>query len=392
MNGKTLTIRIITIGLALMLVMSVTGCSVIMGIFGPDETIATDSESTDTTARTLVPTAPAPSVAVEAPVATVENNDENVEPTAEPTAMPTPELVEVTRRMVTITGPTVNLRSQPSTDSEILVAVPNGTTFELTDQNSAGDWYQICCVNNSTAWVYGELASVEESVVMVAATPSAAAAVEAAASTSAAAAQPVTIDIPLAAPVFTQSEAGDGTRYEYSEQGFTITLPHSWQPVDLSAERLDASLSKLAGENAQAAALVEEQLQGVVNARFTFYAVDATPNVVDTGFATNVSLLRQPLPPGITLDFFSQIMAKQAQESQALISPVSLTPGSVPAGKSITLNYTVSGPHGGLAVVEYLIMQDQTVYDLKFTTTAEQSDIYVAAFVGIAESFKLLEE
>lgn len=391
MNGKTLTIRLITISLALMLVMSMTGCSVIMGIFGPDETVTTDSESTDATARTLVPTPPAPSVDVE-PTANAATNEERVEPTTEPTAIPTPELVEVTRRMVTITGPTVNLRSQPSTDSEILATVPSGTTFEMTDQNSTGDWYQICCVNNSTAWVYSELANVEETVVTVAATPSAAPDAEAATSPSAAPEAAVTLDIPLAAPVFTQAADGDGTRYEYSEQGFAITLPHSWQPVDLGAERLDASLSKLANENAQAATLIEEQLQAVVNARYTFYAVEATANVVDTGFATNVSLLRQPLPAGITLELYSEIMAKQAQERQALISPVTLTPGSVPAGKSITLNYTVSGPHGGLAVVDYLIMQEQTVYDLKFTTTAEQSDVYVAAFAGIAESFKLLEK
>lgn len=391
MNGKTLTIRLITIGLALMLVMSMTGCSVVMGIFGPDETVTTDSESTDTTARTLVPTAPALSVDVE-PTVSAATDEENVAPTTEPTAIPTPELVEVTRRMVTITGPTVNLRSQPSTDSEILATVPNGTTFEMTDQNGTGDWYQICCVNNSTAWVYSELASVEETVVTVAATPSAAPAVEAVTAPSAPAEPALTLAIPLAAPVFTQAADGDGTRYEYSEQGFALTLPRGWQPVDLSAERLDASLSNLASENAQAATVIETQLQSVVNARYTFYAVEATPNVLESGFATNVSLLRQPLPAGITLELYSQIMAKQAQERQALISPVTLTPGTVPAGKSITLNYTVSGPHGGLAVVEYLIMQDQTVYDLKFTTTAEQSDVYVAAFASIAESFKLLEE
>lgn len=391
MNGKTLTIRLITIGLALMLVMSMTGCSVVMGIFGPDETVTTDSESTDTTARTLVPTAPALSVDVE-PTVSAATDEENVAPTTAPTAIPTPELVEVTRRMVTITGPTVNLRSQPSTDSEILATVPNGTTFEMTDQNGTGDWYQICCVNNSTAWVYSELASVEETVVTVAATPSAAPAVEAVTAPSAPAEPALTLAIPLAAPVFTQAADGDGTRYEYSEQGFALTLPRGWQPVDLSAERLDASLSNLASENAQAATVIETQLQSVVNARYTFYAVEATPNVLESGFATNVSLLRQPLPAGITLELYSQIMAKQAQERQALISPVTLTPGTVPAGKSITLNYTVSGPHGGLAVVEYLIMQDQTVYDLKFTTTAEQSDVYVAAFASIAESFKLLEE
>lgn len=398
LNRKPLTIRLITLGLALMLMFSTTGCSVIMGIFEPEETVTTDSEGTESAARTLLPTPAAPNVDVQptatteessAPTPTAEVDEATTAPVAE-----APAAIQTTIRLVTITGPTVNLRSQPSTDSQILVTVPSGTTFEMTDQNSTGDWYQICCVNNSTAWVYSELASVEEKVVSVVPTATAQSApgADVQAPSRAAAEQAVAVDIPLVAPVFTQSAVSDGTRYEYSEQGFAITLPNGWQPIDLSAERLAASLSNLANENAQAAALVEEQLKTVVNARFTFYAAETTPQVLDTGFATNVSLLRQPLPPGISLEFYSQIMAKQTQERFALISPVSITPGSVPAGKSVTLNYTMSGPHNGLAVVEYLIMQDQTVYDLKFTTTAEQSDVYVASFAKIAESFKLLEQ
>lgn len=403
LNAKQLTIRLITLGLALMLLLSTTGCSVIMGIFEPEETVTTDSEGTDTAARTLLPTPAAPSVDVQPtatsaessePTPTAEVNEANTAPVVE-----APAAIQTTLRLVTITGPTVNLRSQPSTDSEILVTVPNGTTFEMTDQNSTGDWYQICCVNNSTAWVYSELASVEEKVVSVVPTASAvtvdaqsAPSADEQTQSSATDQQAIVLDIPLVAPVFTQSAVSDGTRYEYSEQGFALTLPNGWQPIDLSAERLAASLSNLANENAQAAALLEEQLKTVVNARFTFYAAEATPHVLDTGFATNVSLLRQPLPPGISLEFYSQIMAKQVQERFALLSPVSITPGSVPAGKSVTLNYTMSGPHNGLAIVEYLIMQGQTVYDLKFTTTAEQSDVYVANFAMIAESFKLLDK
>lgn len=401
LNAKPLPIRLITLGLALMLLISTTGCSVIMGIFEPEETVTTDSEGTDTVARTLLPTPAAPNVDVQ-PTATVEESSAPT-PTAQTaevdeantaTVVEAPAAIQTTRRLVTITGPAVNLRSQPSTDSQILVTVPSGTTFEMTDENGAGDWYQICCVNNSTAWVYSELAKVEETVVRVVPTATAQPAPGADDQTPSSAAdeQAAPVDIPMVAPVFTQSAVSDGTRYEYSEQGFALTLPNGWQPIDLSAERLAASLSNLANENTQAAALVEEQLKTVVNARFTFYAAEATPHVLDTGFATTVSLLRQPLPPGISLEFYSQIMAKQAQERFALISPVSITPGSVSAGKSVTLNYTMSGPHNGLAVVEYLIMQDQTVYDLKFTTTAEQSDVYVASFVMIAESFELLDK
>ena len=270
LNAKPLPIRLITLGLALLLMMSTTGCSVIMGIFEPEETVTTDSEGTDTTARTLLPTPAAPNVDVQ-PTATAEESSEPT-PTAQAAEVDeanralvaeAPAAIQTTIRLVTITGPTVNLRSQPSTDSQILVTVPSGTTFEMTDQNGTGEWYQICCVNNSTAWVYSELASVEEKVISVVPTPTAQSAPVAADQTQSSATdeQAVAVDIPLIAPVFTQAAVSDGTRYEYSEQGFAVTLPTEWQPIDLSAERLAASLSNLANENAQAAALVEEQLE-----------------------------------------------------------------------------------------------------------------------------------
>jgi hypothetical protein len=134
------------------------------------------------------------------------------------------------------------------------------------------------------------------------------------------------------------------------------------------------------------------QLQSIANARFTFFAAELSPTVLDTGFATNVSLLRQPLPTGITLDFYSQLIAKQVQEKFELTAPVALAPGSLPAGKLVALSYKMRGANGELAVTTYLIMQAQTVYDLTFTTTSAQAESYASTFALIAKSFRLLEQ
>ena len=396
MNRKPMLTRIAILTLAGVLTMGTTGCDAVMGVFGMGESTPVETESVAETDRTLLPT-PAPPV-VEVAATPTEEASAPPATVEEPVVLAQPAPPAPARRAVTITGPTVNLRSQPSTDAQILRTVPAGTQFDFVDQNGPGDWYQVCCVDNQMAWVFAELANVEEAVAL----PQNGTALQvpalAAASTAnqgpkmTTAVRPVSLNIPLTPPVFTQSDDANGIRYEFSEQGFAITLPREWQPVDLSADRMTSSLSAFAGANPQAAALVEEQLQSIANARFTFFAAELSPAVLDTGFATNVSLLRQPLPTGITLDFYSQLIAKQVQEKFELTAPIALASGSLPAGKLVALSYKMRGVNGELAVTTYLIMQAQTVYDLTFTTTNAQAESYAQTFAVIAKSFRLLEQ
>lgn len=396
MNRKPMLTRIAILTLAGVLTMGTTGCDAVMGVFGMGESTPVETESVAETDRTLLPT-PAPPV-VEVAATPTEEASAPPATVEEPVVLAQPAPPAPARRAVTITGPTVNLRSQPSTDAQILRTVPAGTQFDFVDQNGPGDWYQVCCVDNQMAWVFAELANVEEAVAL----PQNGTALQvpalAAASTAnqgpkmTTAVRPVSLNIPLTPPVFTQSDDANGIRYEFSEQGFSITLPREWQPVDLSADRMTSSLSAFAGANPQAAALVEEQLQSIANARFTFFAAELSPAVLDTGFATHVSLLRQPLPTGITLDFYSQLIAKQVQEKFELTAPIALASGSLPAGKLVALSYKMRGVNGELAVTTYLIMQAQTVYDLTFTTTNAQAESYAQTFAVIAKSFRLLEQ
>jgi SH3-like domain-containing protein len=397
MNLKPMLTRITTLALAGALTIGTTGCDAVMGVFGMGESTPAETESVTETAQTLLPTPTPPVLEVDA-TPTEEASEPLPAVVEEPIALAQPAQSAPARRAVTITGPSVNLRSQPGTDAQILRTVAAGTQFDFVDQNGAGDWYQVCCVDNQMAWVFAELANVEEAVAL----PQNGTALQvpalAAASTAnqgpkmTTAVRPVSLNIPLTPPVFTQSDDANGIHYEFSEQGFAITLPREWQPVDLSADRMTDSLSAFAGANPQAATIVEAQLQSIANARFTFFAAELSPTVLDTGFATNVSLLRQPLPTGITLDFYSQLIAKQVQEKFELTAPVALAPGSLPAGKLVALSYKMRGANGELAVTTYLIMQAQTVYDLTFTTTSAQAESYASTFALIAKSFRLLEQ
>lgn len=70
-----------------------------------------------------------------------------------PTATPVPTPAPVTAR----TNGAVNVRAGPGTAYPILGQAPTGTTFVIQGQNSAGTWWQVCCLGEKSGWVLAEL-------------------------------------------------------------------------------------------------------------------------------------------------------------------------------------------------------------------------------------------
>ena len=76
-------------------------------------------------------------------------------PTSAPTETPVPEA------RLTITGDSANLRLGPGTEYGTAGRATQGQSFQVTGKNAAGDWWQICCVNEQSVWVAASLAQVE---------------------------------------------------------------------------------------------------------------------------------------------------------------------------------------------------------------------------------------
>ena len=102
------------------------------------------------------PTLPPPPIAT--PQATATPRPTATPPptaTPLPTATPAPTPAPVVAR----TNGNVNVRSGPGTAYPILAQVPAGTTFVVQGQNSAGTWWQVCCLREKPGWVLAELLS-----------------------------------------------------------------------------------------------------------------------------------------------------------------------------------------------------------------------------------------
>lgn len=82
-------------------------------------------------------------------------------PTPEPpTATPTP--------FVVVAGDLVRARSGPGTSYDELAQLAADAELTIVGRNEAGDWWQVCCVDGQTAWVSGELVTVQGGVDAVA--------------------------------------------------------------------------------------------------------------------------------------------------------------------------------------------------------------------------------
>ncbi len=67
----------------------------------------------------------------------------------------------------TISAAIANLRGGPGTEHAVVAQASQGMSLTIVGRNAAGDWWQVCCVNNVTGWVYGNLLVIEGSTANV---------------------------------------------------------------------------------------------------------------------------------------------------------------------------------------------------------------------------------
>jgi hypothetical protein len=81
-------------------------------------------------------------------------------PTDTPTPLPTDTPTPATPKAKIGGDGQVNVRSGPGTAYPEIGQVPTGSELEISGQNAAGDWYQVCCVNGEPVWVVARLVEV----------------------------------------------------------------------------------------------------------------------------------------------------------------------------------------------------------------------------------------
>ncbi len=373
-------------GLSIILFTS-TGCSTITNFFGSTKISAAELESAPP--RILMPTPVREGATANAVTTT------NVGPTptpfvmrprlttaAQPTVAEETSSVQATRPVLhaTILGDSVNIRNSPGLEGQILTSVPQGTEFDYVDENKDGDWVQICCVEEQLAWVYSPLVRISPGGTDQIFTGQNEGTTESnnrsqgqviSASTSA-----------LAASSFA------ATTFTAAEDDFTLTLPPGWSALVTTDGLNDERLATVASDNPQLSTLMERQLATVLDLPVALVAFDLAPAAVSSGFANNVTIMKQPIPAGFPLAYVVQLNVDQLESVLGLSAATTSTELALPAGDAIMLIHESDGQS---ATRQYYLLHNQVLYVITFTINAAQVEEGNVLFAEIMQSFKFVK-
>lgn len=162
------------VALSLSLIFLLAGCG---SIFGPSS-----DAPTPTPTHVAVPTFTATAVSLAAPATDLSPAAATPTPSEAPTAtIPAEVVTEVVleasptapeaptveptatasnQALLTVTGEIVNIRSGPDTSFATIGSASKGSSFPLLAVTAQKDWWQVCCVDGQSGWIFGELASV----------------------------------------------------------------------------------------------------------------------------------------------------------------------------------------------------------------------------------------
>ncbi len=392
-----------------------TGCSMVMGFFGPTEADVTGLQ--EQPARLLVPTpiengsasagdipatsGPTPTPFIMRPVTTVTNPATNTLattqslPASASSTSPTNEMGSGTTMQVTLTGDAVNVRNAPGLDTQVLATLPRGTDFRYVSRNDAGDWIQVCCVDSQVAWVYADLAQVKQGTATTQTLPltavtnkmnntSAQSALPTGAGTQSVTQLTAPSTPSTTTPGTSIERTNETTRYTAKEDGFAVALPSTWLPFVDERGTILSSMNALQIDNPALAALIQDQISTLGDIPVSLLAFDLAPEALTTGFATNLNVMKQPIPAGFSLEYIVQFSADLLGQALGLSGTAQSTKVVLPAGEAILLDYEASGQ---TVARQYYLLHDQAVYILTFTSSVSLTDSTITLFDEMMQSF-----
>jgi len=320
---------------------------------------------------------------------------------------------------VIIQGDSVNLRNAPGLDTQVVATLPRDTAFDYVDETDAGDWVQVCCVQNQLAWIYADLVAKQEGTALssaqlanqsnsaVAITPqtnrdqsnnaitqiSGTTRSENATTDNSATdngmqniAQALTTGGGTLQLGF--NATGEPAQYRSAEDGYSITLPATWLPLAESSRVINASISALENENPAMATMLEDQLSLLGDIPISLIAFDLAPETLSSGFATNLNVMKQPVPAGFSLDYLVQFSAEQLEQVLGLSDAAESTHVVLPAGETIILDYQISNQ---AIARQYYLMNNQALYIVTFSASATLADSSIILFNELMQSFAFVQ-
>jgi len=177
--------------------------------------------------------------------------------------------------------------------------------------------------------------------------------------------------------------------YQVSGEDFSIALPPDWRQIDMNPQKFEAGMQEAIRQNPQMQAMAGNLRQQMTKG-VKFFGLDQT--TIGTAFATNVNIIRVPLPPGGTLDSIVSESLRQYESLSNVTKPVNHE--RLGDRERLRVRMSMNMPDGQtqtLANTQYILVHGKDAFVVTLTTLPDQETKYTATFDKIGQSFRFLK-
>ncbi|MEL6382184.1 MAG: hypothetical protein AAFQ89_06875 [Cyanobacteria bacterium J06626_18] len=198
------------------------------------------------------------------------------------------------------------------------------------------------------------------------------------------------------APTVTSSTLDNGwVLYSVPEDGFAIALPPEWVQIDVDPDTI-GNLVELNNElNPNADFISGDLLRTLATQGIKLYGLDVSPASLNAGLPTGVNVLKLDVGLVFPLDTLLEISLVQVAAMAVPETPITDRQLTIANMDAAEIKYTtqlpgVAGELLDVAITQYLVPVESSMYVITLSAPATLSQDYDNTFTEIGSSFQLL--
>jgi hypothetical protein len=177
-------------------------------------------------------------------------------------------------------------------------------------------------------------------------------------------------------------------RHTVPGTAFSVSVPSTWKSIDYRQVATTDLLDRLVRENPSLKSLLQSLRSP--NSGIKLFAFDPK---VTSGFATNLNLVVDRVPAGVTALQYATAAQRQLATVPNVVRPLRRQTVRLPAGSSVRLQYGIKFTLGGRRVVtsttQYVLVDGTSAYVVTVTTLPKLFGSYASLITAMARSIRL---
>jgi hypothetical protein len=178
-------------------------------------------------------------------------------------------------------------------------------------------------------------------------------------------------------------ETGGLATYEVESSGFSIGVPTDWRVLTADEVFSDEALDSMRDADPKLEPILDAM--SAPDSPFKLIAADPSP---DDDFATNLNVVVEDVPSGVTREDYFEASTAQFEEFD--VTDLTEERVALPAGAAMRSTFEHSlGVDEPLAVLQYVLLGKETGSTLTYTTLPEAFGSRLDEFERSARSFRI---